>query len=48
MICLGLNERCEDGLDDLRAAGSEIATLSDQFVNFLHDFFVNSYSEFLF
>jgi hypothetical protein len=36
-----LNERCEDGFDDLGAAGSEIVTLSDQFVHFSHDFFVN-------
>jgi hypothetical protein len=43
-----LNERCEDGLDDLGAAGSEIVTLSDQFVHFSDDLFVNSNAEFLF
>jgi hypothetical protein len=32
VVRLGLNERCEDGLDDLGAAGSEIVTLSDQFI----------------
>jgi len=39
---------CEDNLDDLGAVGSEIGTLSDQFVHFLHDLFINSNAEFLF
>jgi uncharacterized protein (DUF952 family) len=43
-----VNERCEDGPDDLGAAGSEIVTLSDQFIHFSHDFLVNSDSEVLF
>lgn len=47
-IQLGLNECCEDDFDDLDAAGSEIVKLSDQYIHFLYDFFVNSHSEFLF
>jgi len=43
-----LNERCEDGLNDLGAVDSEIVTSSDLFIYFSHDFFVNSNSEFLF
>jgi len=43
-----LNERCEDGFNDLGAAGSEIVTLSDQFVHFSHDFFVNTTPNFSF
>jgi hypothetical protein len=45
VVRLGLNECCKDGFDDLGAAGSEIVTLSDQFIHFLHDFLVNSDSE---
>ncbi|WP_318569969.1 hypothetical protein [Salinigranum marinum] len=48
VVRLGVNERCEDGFDDLGAAGSEIVTLSDQFIHFSHDFPVNSDSELLF
>jgi len=43
-----MNECCEDGFDDLGAADSEIVTLSDQFIHFLHDFLINSHSELLF
>jgi hypothetical protein len=43
-----LNEPCEDGLDDLGAAGFEIVTPSDQFVHFLYDFLVNSPLKFSF
>jgi hypothetical protein len=42
-----MNERCEDSIDDLGAASSEIVTPSDQFVHFLHDLFVDSNAEFL-
>jgi len=48
VIRLGVNERCEDGFDDLGAAGSEIVTLSDQFIHFSHDFLVNSDAELIF
>ena len=48
VTCLGLNECCEDGFDDLGAAGSEIVTLIDQFIHFSHDFLVNSDAELLF
>ena len=44
----GLNERHEDGLNDLGAAGSEIVTLSDQFVYFSGNLGYNSDSELLF
>jgi len=48
VVRLGLNECCEDGFDDLGAAGSEIVTLIDQFIHFSHDFLVNSDAELLF
>ena len=48
VVRLGLNERREDGLDDLGAVGSEIVTLSDQFVYFSGDLGCNSDSELLF
>ena len=47
VIWLGLNERCEDSLDDLGASPSEIVTRRDQIVHFSHDAFVNSNVEFL-
>ena len=43
-----LNECCEDSLNDLGAANSEIVTLSDQFVHFSHNLFVNSDTKLLF
>jgi hypothetical protein len=48
VVHLGLNERCEDGFDDLGAVGSEIVTLIDQFIYFSHDSLVNSDAELLF
>jgi hypothetical protein len=46
VVRLGLNERCEDRFGDLEAAGSEIVTLSDQFIHFFDDLFINSNAEF--
>jgi hypothetical protein len=48
VIRLGLNKCCEDRLDDLGAAGSEIVTLSNQLIHFSYDLLVNSNTEFLF
>ena len=48
VIRLGLNKCCEDSFDDLGAGGSEIVTLSDQYIHFSYDFLVNSNTEFLF
>jgi len=48
MIGLGVNERCENRLDELEATGSEIITPGDQFIRFLDDFLVTSNPEVLF
>ena len=48
MVRLGLNEGCEDSFDNLGPAGSEIVTLSYQFIHFSDDIFLHSDPELLF